>query len=235
MDISFPKCEGGMGFRDFQLFNQALLAKHGWKLFTNPDSLCARVLKGKYYHECDFMSACNKRHSSHTWRAILYGREVLQKGLIKRVGDGTTIRVWEDPWLPANYGRKPITKLPTASATMVEELIDHVNAERDIMALQNNFIAADVQAIQRIPISRAMEDVWAWQPEKLGFFSVRSAYKLLVHQHRSTQQASCSEGDEKSYWKKLWKLPVPPKVRNFWWRVINKFVPTRSILRDRHV
>lgn len=57
MDISFPKCEGGMGFRDFQLFNQALLAKHGWKLLTNPDSLCARVLKGKYYQECDFMSA----------------------------------------------------------------------------------------------------------------------------------------------------------------------------------
>ena len=34
---------------------------------------------------------------------------------------------------------------------------------------------------------------------------------------------------------KLWRLPIPPKVHNFWWRVINKFVPTRGVLCDRHI
>lgn len=35
--------------------------------------------------------------------------------------------------------------------------------------------------------------------------------------------------------KKLWRFSVQPKVRNYWWRVIKKFVPARAILRDRHI
>jgi hypothetical protein len=72
---------GGMGFRDFQLFNQAMLAKQDWRLMTKTDSLCAKVLKGKYYHNSDFLLAQRKKNSSHTWRAILHGREALKKGV----------------------------------------------------------------------------------------------------------------------------------------------------------
>jgi hypothetical protein len=38
-----------MGFKDIKLFNLAMLGKQGWRLLTNPDSLCAIVLKGKYF------------------------------------------------------------------------------------------------------------------------------------------------------------------------------------------
>jgi hypothetical protein len=35
------KEKGGLGFRNFECFNQAFLAKRGWRLITSPDSLCA--------------------------------------------------------------------------------------------------------------------------------------------------------------------------------------------------
>lgn len=44
-----PKQRGGLGFRDFRLFNQALLARQAWRLIERPNSLCVTVLKARYY------------------------------------------------------------------------------------------------------------------------------------------------------------------------------------------
>jgi hypothetical protein len=48
------KSKGGMGFKNLRVFNEALLAKQGWGLITNPQSLVARMFKAKYYRRCDF-------------------------------------------------------------------------------------------------------------------------------------------------------------------------------------
>ena len=117
--LTKPKIAGGMGFRDLRLFNLAMLGKQGWRLIQNPDSLCARVLKGRYFHDSDFLHATRKKHSSHTWRAILEGRRVLSMGLVRR--DGTTTSVWNDRWLPNHFGRKPIT---TPASLLVETVSD---------------------------------------------------------------------------------------------------------------
>jgi len=108
--LTRSKRDGGMGFRDFALFNNAMIGKQGWRLIMRPDSLCAQVLKGKYFPNCDFLSATKKRRCSATWRSILLGRYVLAQGLIKRVGPGD-ISVWKDNWIPGVRTLKPLVRL----------------------------------------------------------------------------------------------------------------------------
>ena len=97
--LTEPKEEGGLGFRDIHAFNLAMLAKQGWRLAQNPESPCARILKAKYYPNGDVLKARAGNNPSYTWRSILKGIEVLNRGIIWRVGYGTSINIWRDPWL----------------------------------------------------------------------------------------------------------------------------------------
>lgn len=55
------------------LFNQALLAKQGWRLIQNPESLCARVFKSKYYPNGNLLDTVFASDASPVWRAIEFG------------------------------------------------------------------------------------------------------------------------------------------------------------------
>ena len=58
-----PKYKGGLGFRDMEIFNLALLARQTWRVTMDPDSLSGRVLKAKYHVNADFLQAdLGQRH-----------------------------------------------------------------------------------------------------------------------------------------------------------------------------
>ena len=93
------KKKGGMGYRDLHLFNLAMLAQQGWRLIVELDSLCAQVLRAKYYRNGDLLEVKEKPGISYSWRSLIRGLKALNDGLIWRVGDGTNINIWTDSWI----------------------------------------------------------------------------------------------------------------------------------------
>lgn len=55
--LSKSKKDGGIGFKDLDLFNVALLLKQAWCAMVNQEALWARVLKGIYFPFSDFLLA----------------------------------------------------------------------------------------------------------------------------------------------------------------------------------
>jgi hypothetical protein len=171
-----------------------MLAKQAWLLMGRLESLCARVIRGKYFHDKDFLMATRKRNSSHIWKAILHGRESLKKGLTKRVDDGTSINVWDDPWIPSHIKKTPVVRLPDSEVVKVNELLCSDSGQWNMEKIDETFVEPDISAICSIPVGRFINDVCGWDPEKRGNFTVRVCYKLLATQNNGPAQES-SSGD----------------------------------------
>jgi hypothetical protein len=54
-----------------------MLDKQVRGLVTNPDTLCAQVLKAKYYPHGDILKAGPKQGSSYSWQSIVAGLQSL--------------------------------------------------------------------------------------------------------------------------------------------------------------
>ena len=135
-------------------------------------------MKAKYYPNNSLLQAEVVSGISYAWRSILKGIELLKKGIIKRVGDGTTINIWNDPWLPRLWSRNPITPKGRKIISKVSELIDPNTGSWDKILIQDTFWSQDANMILAIPLFEDFEDEWAWHCEKNGQFSVKSAYRL---------------------------------------------------------
>jgi hypothetical protein len=91
--LTRSKRDGGLGFRDLYGFNLAMLAKQGWRLVIAPGSLCAQVLKAKYYPHTSILEANPFGSMSYSFRSILKGVDLLKEGTIWRIGDDSTVNI----------------------------------------------------------------------------------------------------------------------------------------------
>ena len=93
------KTNGGMRFRNLHYFHIPMLGKIGWKLCFASDTLVYKIFKAKYFPKGDFLKATLGSNPSFTWRSIFQSFPLLKQGIRWRIGNGTQIDVWTDPWL----------------------------------------------------------------------------------------------------------------------------------------
>ncbi|XP_020874985.1 uncharacterized protein LOC110226750 [Arabidopsis lyrata subsp. lyrata] len=105
--INDTKQMGGLRIRDLRDFNVAMIAKQSWRLLQQPHTLMARLFKAKYYPKTNLLEAGLKWQSSHAWRSILQGNQLLAKGIKWIIGNGKTVNIWKDNWLPSSPPRAP--------------------------------------------------------------------------------------------------------------------------------
>ena len=228
-----------MGFRDLHSFNLAMLAKQIWRICSNPDSLCARILKAKYFPNCSILQAGPKAGSSFTWQSLVAAIPTFKRGYIWRIGTGENVNIWSDPWIPSSPDRKVISPRGLSILTKVSDLICPITSTWDEQILIDNFYSVDVERIMRIPLNpHSFDDFMAWHLDRKGVFSVKTAYHAeWIHNFRRHANLNLNPGTSQSQpvWSLLWKLQVPRKIQIFGWRVLHGIIPLKCILANRHI
>jgi hypothetical protein len=152
------------------LFNQALLARHTWRLIHKPDSLCAKVLKARYFPHENILDTIFASDPSPVWKGVEFGLELLKMGIINRIGDGRNTQIMRDQWLHRDSGMKITALKKNSKKRLVSQLMNTEGKSWNVSLLQELFLEHDVQAIQSIQILR---------PNVIGLFGTMKVTESL--------------------------------------------------------
>jgi hypothetical protein len=89
-----PKKEGGLDF------NSALLEKFAWTVTSGRNNICMDVLRSKDKVRKDWLMREPSKRASPIWKGIENAKKLLAPGACYIVGDGKSINVWLDTWIP---------------------------------------------------------------------------------------------------------------------------------------
>ena len=121
--------------------------------------------------------------------------------------------------------------------TKVADLIDSSTAKWKSEVIDSLFIAHEAELIKSIPLSATLlANKIVWVETINGNFTVKNAYILAAHLFKSTNCGTTSDGSSlRKFWKKLWSLPIPHKVCQFYWCACHDTLPTKVKLRRCNV
>ena len=159
-----------------------------------------------------------------------------------RVGIGSSINIWQDKWLPNSLNQKVLSpRTILLSEARVSNLIDGSDFQPRWKGTLINYIFFPFEAdiIKSIPLSvRRPANSLIWTKNHRGVFSVRSAYFLQkeIEEAANGNMASNSDaGRRHSFWKQVWFVMIPPKIKNFIWRACTDSLPLQTKLFDRKI
>lgn len=204
--IAKPKINGSLGIRSMRQSNAATLAKIGWRMMLEPQSLWSRVLRGKYCHNrLDIDMFQPFQRSSHTWKGVIHGAQILSKGLCMAIGNGSSTLFWFHSWLLdtplLDFASQPVPE-DFLGATVSECWTD--NGWNWVLLtpyLPGNILSKLLTV--RLNVRADAVDKPFWNFTSSGLFTTRSAMSLLQEPDQS---------DNNPIWRLIWKIPVQQRA-----------------------
>lgn len=149
---------GGMSFRKIHEFSMALLWKQAWRFLTNPNLLVSQIYKARYFSNCSFLEASLGNNPSYTWRSIFSTQELIRSGAKKLIGDGSSVSVFNDLWLPDMNPFPTTIPIGELDDVKVDSLLLPNTRAWDEDLITDIFDKRDAYLIKGMPLSRSRND-----------------------------------------------------------------------------
>ncbi|KAL2935537.1 hypothetical protein RDABS01_018655, partial [Bienertia sinuspersici] len=153
-----------------------------------------------------------------------------------RVGNGTSINVRDDAWLPGDTQlRVPTPNMESPADLRVADLLDAERGEWCEEKIELHLSNEDANLVRQIPLSsRLPADVRYWWPTSDGVYTTKSGYWMGRIGHLR-DWVTMFGGEAGDLWKRVWSLGGPPKLSHFVWRAYVGALATRERLFKRHI
>lgn len=212
--------KGGLGIKNIRKMNISLLVNWWWKLETE-DGLWQDIVKAKYVKGKPIGAIKSKINDFPIWSNLLKVRHYYLQGRKCKLGDGKSIRFWQDSWLsdtPLCISFHELFELCKDPDITVAECANNgwvVEFKRHLSNYLHNqwYMLADQlnqQAVSQAP------DTVSWKCGKSGKYTTKSLYN-----HMTKDESGESH-------RKIWKAKIPEKIKNFMWLLENRDTLTKD-------
>jgi hypothetical protein len=117
------------------------------------------VLIAKYKVRGNWINQKGSSNDSRTWKSLNKAKQILALGACKKVGDDTSILVWEDLWVPGCLGfvPKPKNNDDVQMSLVVSHLLNHQREGWDEQKLNNIFDARQSKKSQSVFVLKEID------------------------------------------------------------------------------
>ena len=194
---------------------------------VNKNSLWERLVAAKYHFE-NWDNVRTRRGASPLGRAICGSAKWVQFGFKWHIGDSTNINILSDPWLdeiPLNRSAVPMNSA-AHDDWKVAQLLTNTDMW-NVEVLSSLFSDDLVQKILSIPLSKNQcNDHLVWKHHCGPTIRVKEIYnQILLCQHNDIQL--------RLDW--IWKLPIAPQVKVFYWKLCWGYLPCKMFFASRNI
>jgi hypothetical protein len=182
-DICTPKKEGGLGIRNLQAMNQALIVMAAWRLADQPNNFLHLVLKSKYFPESSIWRPNSNVPKSAFWASILKILPILKAHSFYQITMGQ-ISIWSTPWCESwaqIYDNLIIQPEGYSYPSQVKDLWIPGQKIWNSQLIDTLFQEQVAEEIKSTPIITAQdEDCLCWKLTPAGKCSTKSAHKACL-------------------------------------------------------
>ncbi|XP_073355154.1 uncharacterized protein [Aegilops tauschii subsp. strangulata] len=219
------------GHPDIADMNLSLLASWAKRYFNDDGKIWKQIIDAKYKTCKPNIFACPDIGASPLWKGILWAIKAAKIGFSWKVGNGKSVRFWEDRWTGnATLATScwELYNIANTTNVSISEVWDGVtlkiNFRRcfspDMLTAWNELFCV----VKDLSLNDC-EDTIIWDLEPKGIYTVKSYYNFVNFRGVVPDNIIL-----------IWKANVPQRIQIFLWLLVrNKLLTRDNLLKRQHV
>ncbi|XP_026419474.1 uncharacterized protein LOC113315410 [Papaver somniferum] len=183
------------GIKSVKSMNKALISKCWWRFNKEKKALRRNCIVSKY--DSTLLDRENKNpkpgNKCEVWKNIFAYLKTFKQCSRFRLGDGATIRFWEDTWLddqPLYLVFPHIYSITYTKKWTVQKCVEslfnggpwNIGLDRRLSQTQMQEVSALIVLFENLSLG-SEQDTLVWSVDKSGLFIVKSAYSWFEKEH----------------------------------------------------